>query len=349
MNVIVTLDNSITAGGGHAIYTTLQKDAEHTGREKLILLCPDGDLATWASEFVTVQTVPNSLGKRKTVERLWQLLVHNPEVTSVHIHGVSLLIPFVTKSIFTKRFRIEYTEHLYTKAYLTWKVTARMLVQYILYFFMIRYCSHVYCVSRAVQECVTGVFLFPSQKTSVVYNVIPYYGGMRKTHQRRERVTLIAVGALQEVKNHEQLVAIVSTLPENYHLEIIGDGERRDSIEKMIIDRKLGNRVRLRGRVPHEEVMQLLQEADIFCSTSHTESFGFAIAEAMSVGLPVIAFRVGGIPEVITHGKDGLLIAGKSSSAFAAAIKKLGEDPELRQEMGENGVAAVKKFQESSR
>jgi glycosyltransferase involved in cell wall biosynthesis len=87
---------------------------------------------------------------------------------------------------------------------------------------------------------------------------------------------------------------------------------------------------------------ELLKRSDIFVSASESESFGLVFAEAMSFGLPVVACRVGGIPEVVVDGKTGLLVEANDPKAFATALLTLLEDPPLRARMGEAGLQQVK-------
>jgi len=85
-----------------------------------------------------------------------------------------------------------------------------------------------------------------------------------------------------------------------------------------------------------------LKRSDIFVSASESESFGLVFAEAMSFGLPIVACRVGGIPEVIEDGKTGLLVEANDPDSLARALLTLLEDRQLRVQMGEAGLERVK-------
>ena len=73
-----------------------------------------------------------------------------------------------------------------------------------------------------------------------------------------------------------------------------------------------------------------------------TETLGVVLIEAMTFGKPVVASRVGGIPDVVKHNKNGILVAEKDPQALADAIEKLIQEPELRRRLGRNGLQFVK-------
>jgi glycosyltransferase involved in cell wall biosynthesis len=90
------------------------------------------------------------------------------------------------------------------------------------------------------------------------------------------------------------------------------------------------------------DVPDLLRCADIYCQPSRSEALGLAILEAMTAGLPVVASRVGGVPEAVEDGRTGLLVAPESPQALAAAIASLLVDEEKRRGMGAEGRTLVR-------
>ncbi len=95
--------------------------------------------------------------------------------------------------------------------------------------------------------------------------------------------------------------------------------------------------IQLLGRLPDSEVQRWLQRATLFVAPSLYESFGLVFLEAMRCGTPVIGTRVGGIPEVVEHGKSGVLVAPESPDELARVIMDLLGDPVLRAELGARG------------
>ncbi len=93
------------------------------------------------------------------------------------------------------------------------------------------------------------------------------------------------------------------------------------------------------GQIP--DAAKYLKAFDIFVLPSVKEGLPYAILEAMAAGLPIVATKVGGIPEMITDGESGLLVPPKNPEALATAIEKLIAAPELRARLGQNAAAVA--------
>lgn len=124
-------------------------------------------------------------------------------------------------------------------------------------------------------------------------------------------------------------------------LTLVGGGPLEGELRKLATELQLDDAVRFTGLIiqyPFDE----LKHSDIFVSASESESFGLVFAEAMSFGLPVVACRVGGIPEVVADGKTGLLVEANDPSSLAGALLTLLENRQLRIQLGEAGLRRVK-------
>lgn len=110
-------------------------------------------------------------------------------------------------------------------------------------------------------------------------------------------------------------------------LVLIGDGPERSNVEAMVRDLGLGGSVCFLGK--QLNFVEVLQNADVFLLPSETESFGLAALEALSCGIPVVASRVGGIPEVITDGEEGLLYEVGDVGGMTAGVLQLLQDRAL--------------------
>jgi glycosyltransferase involved in cell wall biosynthesis len=88
------------------------------------------------------------------------------------------------------------------------------------------------------------------------------------------------------------------------------------------------------GALPHEEVLKILQCADVFVHCSEYEGLGMAIMEAMGAGLPVVASRVGGVPDLVREGETGFMIPPDDVETYAEKILLLLNNDQLRQELG---------------
>ena len=115
-------------------------------------------------------------------------------------------------------------------------------------------------------------------------------------------------------------------------LVLVGDGPERAGVEALAASLGLGSRVAFLGERP--EMGPLLSQADLFLLPSDQESFGLAALEALASGVPVVASRVGGLPEVIRDGVTGLLVPPHAPQAMAAAVLELLGDETRRAAMG---------------
>lgn len=113
-------------------------------------------------------------------------------------------------------------------------------------------------------------------------------------------------------------------------------------LKEQISRLRLSGSVEFCGCFPYREIGRAYHRADVLVLPSIcNEGFGMPAAEAMSCGLPVVASRVGGLPEVVKHGKTGLLVPPRDPAALASAIIQLLEDEDLRRSMGQAGRERV--------
>lgn len=123
-------------------------------------------------------------------------------------------------------------------------------------------------------------------------------------------------------------------------LTVVGDGPEHKNLESLVARYDLGKKVHFRGYIPAGEALwQCYQQADIFILPSLSEAQGKVLVEAMAAGLPVIATNVGGIPSLVRHGYNGLLVAPHSSPALLTAIRQVISDSKLRSVLSSNSFA----------
>ena len=103
----------------------------------------------------------------------------------------------------------------------------------------------------------------------------------------------------------------------------------------------LRDRVIIHGTLPPDEVAGLMAAADVFAHPSRHEAYGSAISEAMLAGLPVVAFRVDNVPNLVRDGVDGILLNYGDIAGLAAALAVLARDPERRRRLGEAARASA--------
>jgi len=127
----------------------------------------------------------------------------------------------------------------------------------------------------------------------------------------------------------------------DFQIVIVGDGIERAYLESLITKYNLEENIILAGQIP--DAAKYLKAFDIFILPSVKEGLPYALLEAMAAGLPIVATSVGGIPEMIENGRDGLLVASKNPEELATAIEKLIDNPTLRETLGQNAKEKIEK------
>jgi glycosyltransferase involved in cell wall biosynthesis len=153
---------------------------------------------------------------------------------------------------------------------------------------------------------------------------------------------VVAVARFHPVKDHATLLqafaAVAAARPE-VELLLAGDGPLRGDLERQARELSLEGRVRFLG--VRSDVPALLQAADVFALTSVSEAASLTVLEAMASRLPVVVTAVGGNPEIVRHGVEGLLAPRGDAAGVAAALLRLLGDPAAAAAMGAAGRARV--------
>jgi colanic acid/amylovoran biosynthesis glycosyltransferase len=149
-----------------------------------------------------------------------------------------------------------------------------------------------------------------------------------KRHQGRGN-RLLFVGRLATAKGLAILLQAVSIL-DGVTLEIAGDGPERRMLEELARELTISDRTKFLGYQSPGQVRDLLKRADVFVLSSFAEGLPVVLMEAMAAGVPVVATRIAGIPELVQDGHNGLLVPPGDASATAEAIRRLLDDANLR-------------------
>ena len=192
----------------------------------------------------------------------------------------------------------------------------------------------------------------PKEKLAVVQNGLDYgeldvgqaRGKLRATLQAFAPDSLFVgyVGRLSPQKGLSYLLGAAARLAtkRNVYFVLIGEGELRAELEQQVRGQALDERVFLLGR--RDDVPDLLQELDIVVLPSVREGTPMVLLEAMGVGRPVVASDVGGVKDVIEHGRTGLIVQPTDVPALAQAIARLVDDEPERRALGRAAWASVR-------
>ncbi len=156
---------------------------------------------------------------------------------------------------------------------------------------------------------------------------------------------LLAVGMMRsgdKAASYSALADALRLLPAelNWRLLVVGYGPEQPTIEAEL-RRAAGDRVSFTGALDEAALARYYAAADVMVWPAHGEAFGMAMLEAQASGLPVVAGRTGGVPSVVRDGESGWLTPLGDSEAFAAAVRQLLMDDDMRRGFGENAAARV--------
>jgi len=178
-------------------------------------------------------------------------------------------------------------------------------------------------------------------------------GRFNPVGRRPEGGRVLSVGRLVPKKGYPTLLralALLAAQGMDFTCDIFGEGELRPALEAEIASLDLRSRVRLRGAAPQEELVREYRRTSAFALTPQVMPGGDrdgipnVLVEAMACAVPVISTRVSGIPELIEHGADGLLVEPADIPAIADGIGRLLRDPDLASRLGRAGRRKVERL-----
>jgi glycogen(starch) synthase len=163
---------------------------------------------------------------------------------------------------------------------------------------------------------------------------------------QHQRPYVLSVGRFVQKKGFDILIqafAKVTGKHPEVDLIIAGDGEELNRCKSLALQLGLNQKVFFLGAVDHQTVVELLLQCEIFVLPSRREPFGLVILEAMAAGKPVVATRVGGVPEIVSHLENGLLVEPDSPEELSKATCLLLDDPELGYDLARAGYELLKR------
>lgn len=215
----------------------------------------------------------------------------------------------------------------------------------------LRLCDHVVTVSEDLRQEVLGAGLPPDKVTTILnsIDVTSFANQAARGVPAREELGLgpgghvvTAIGRLTSQKGYSYLLQgvplVLQTLPETRFL-IAGDGPLRGKLEREAHSLGVGSSVRFLGY--RTDIAPLIALSDLIVMASLREGLPNVILEALALAKPVVATRVGGIPEIITHQVSGILVPSRDPVRLAEGILQVLTTPALARELGERGWQEV--------
>lgn len=269
-----------------------------------------------------------------------------PDVIHIHAHGSLLLAPVIYKILFNKRVKVVFTFHTRPKriSFFTGEqAKERGMLRRAAFNYLLKYCDATTYVSRSLKESLqtTGIrivnpIVIPNGIEAKVIEPKDTTDFKQKYDLMNAYPILCMISVLQwdwKAKGIEILIQAFETVLTSQpkaRLLIVGDGQYRKMLEDYTEREGLKQQVVFTGNLDNPFVT--LSVCDIYCHISLNEAFGITLLEAMSAGKPVVASNSGGIPEIITNNKNGILVES-NPEAVARAILSLMKQPKVMKRM----------------
>ncbi len=160
----------------------------------------------------------------------------------------------------------------------------------------------------------------------------------------RDKKILCFVGRIEHEKGIRELYEAfhrVASLIKDAVLVCVGVGQWEDRMRKKMIQDNLESRIFLPGKIIHADVAKYMQACDVFVFPSYNEGMPNSLLEAMACGLPCVASDAGGIPEVIEHGVNGLLIPTKDAEQLSVSLLNILEEPDLASKLSKMAYKTI--------
>lgn len=315
-------------GGAQTHVRDLAAHMKAAGNAVAIMAAPDGWLENEATKldirFYPNQYFANSFNPLHLAKAAKEIkkVVQDFKPDLVHAH--SSFAGFLARFVIRGGIPTIFTAHSF--AFTDGAKWTRKLIASIAERIAAKWTSKIICVSEYDRALALRYRIVPVEKLVVIHN------GVADTSIKTTREEkIISVGRLAYPKEFVLLLRAYKESGVAMRLEIIGDGPDRDMIEAEIARLDLRNRVTLRGPASQEEVREELAESSAFILISKHEGLPMTILEAMAAGLPVIASRVGGIPEEI--GSECGILVENNVGDISNALKHISNE-EARRRLG---------------
>jgi glycosyltransferase involved in cell wall biosynthesis len=213
-----------------------------------------------------------------------------------------------------------------------------------------------FTISRAARLIIPSSYLadvvarwgVPPERISVIPNPAPAVDRTTPRDALREELglrspTFVFAGRLVAAKNLPLLLAGLEGAP-GASLVVIGEGPMEDELARGIAENGLADRVSMKGALPREAVIDWLRAADAAVLSSDRENFPHSAVEALAAGTPVIATSVGGVPEIVESGVNGILVPPRDRDALGQAMASLIADDRLLSRLREGALASSARF-----
>jgi glycosyltransferase involved in cell wall biosynthesis len=216
------------------------------------------------------------------------------------------------------------------------------------------WCSRLIACSEYLRRIPIERYGVPPEKTRLIHNA--YHGPTRDQVRETPAEARAALGLpegpryllticrLMVWKGVDGILEAMVGLPEDVHLLVAGDGDMLEPWMARADELGLAHRVRFLGNVPYGRIPLLIRAAEIFVLNSEYEGLSHTLLEVSALGTPIVCTGVCGNPEVVEHGRNGLLVPPRDPRALREALSKLLADKDLRERFAREGLGRMHRF-----
>lgn len=335
--LFVIADSSQTGAPTQVLYLLRGLESKY----KKVLICPEGWLAVEAEKAgAQVHTLPFELSR-------WQMRKYlaakyteiSPKI--IHFHGVRAGVMGCLVDI-PQGVKTVYTEHLWTRDFHLpnrW----REWLQLALLKSVCKKVDLVIAVSDATKKFLINKKIVKKNKVAIIYGAIEPIKAISTVNTP----VIGTIGRLTWIKGVDQIIRALPKIKQsipNIRCVIAGDGPDRLKLRNLAKHFKVADSVVWLTEVKHRE--KFYQSLKVYIQPSLSESFGMAPLEAQSAGVPVIVSNAGALPEVVQHGKTGLVFKKNDIKGLADCVSTLLANQELMEKLRVLGKKEVEKFSE---
>jgi glycosyltransferase involved in cell wall biosynthesis len=347
LTVLHIFSGDLWAGAEVMIFNLLRRLKDNPGLTILALSLNEGVLTCKLREIgVETHVISEAVKSFPTIFIQALRLFREKRITVIHSHRYkeNLLALLLAKSIAVRR--LIATLHGLSEPLGLWKDAKSSLgLKAKLNYFILKHAfTRVVAVSQEMKDVLIQQHAFEKSQVDLIYNGIrlPRFSHSSADRQTHHPFHIGTVGRLVPVKDFELFLEIAVGIKEQtsgVRFSILGDGPMKDHLICKVKELQLEDSVDFLPSQP--DPLPYYQSLDLYLNTSHHEGLPLSVLEVMACGTPVVAPKVGGIPEIISHGENGWLVETRDPQAFVQACVNLKRDKTLRSCMGVHAAQAV--------
>lgn len=320
---------SLEFGGAEKVVVHLANMLSKKCKVSICLTKRKGELVNQLNKDIKIHFLDTGEGNNPELPKKLAQLIMNENVDILHSHdwGVYLESALAVKK--ANNVRLIHTVHgHYTNYTPGWKSRLKILVRHFLERRASNYTYKIVPVSDSIKDYIINDIGISAENINRIHNGIADFAYSEGSESLKsianQPLKLITVGRIARIKNYPLLLNAFAIAVEKNNrilLEVVGDGPELNHLKELAKQLDIEEQVNFLGF--RTDIFERLAANDVFVLSSDYEGISIAILEAMSLSKPVIATKVGGVPETVEHNKTGYLIENRSVEDFADAIINL--------------------------